>query len=196
MYQRTDKAIEYLNKRFIKAYSRARNLANFDELHIIQLSKEIFQELEEITEEAFLILARATYNEHCDSKKTDIDMIWLISFLEEYNPVTKFVYLHEVDRKRARFAESLIASTTKSKEVDVSLRYWSNMVRQYSIDVTDAALLQAYKDDDVKKVKWITEVDERRCGICAARHGKVYKIDKVPPKPHYGCRCYIIPVSK
>ena len=196
MYKRADKAIGYLNKRFVKIYSKAKYLSSYDEVHIMGFSRKMFNELDEITREAFLRLAKSVYSDYTDSKKTDIDMGWLIIFLEEYNPVIKFVYIHEVDRKMVRFAESLIASTTKLKEITVSLRYWSNMVSQYAIDVTDAALIQAFKDEGVKKVEWITEEDDRVCGICDSRHLKVYKIDKVPPKPHYGCRCYIRPVSK
>ena len=60
------------------------------------------------------------------------------------------MYLHEVDRKRSRFAESLIASDTKTKEVETALRYWSAMVTQYAIEVTDAAVKQAYIDDGIK----------------------------------------------
>ena len=29
-----------------------------------------------------------------------------------------------------------------------------------------------------------------------ARDNKIYKITDLPPKPHYGCRCYIVPVSE
>lgn len=193
MYEHTDKIIKYLNKRFIRIFNKAKNLTSFDELNVIKYSREMYDELEQITEKAFLLLARKVYREYSESQVTDIVPAWLLGVLKEYNPVTKYVYLHEVDRKRSRFAESLIASDTKAKEVDTALRYWSAMVTQYAIEVTDAAVKQAYIDDGVKKVKWITMEDERRCSECEKRDGKVYDITKVPPKPHIGCRCYLVP---
>lgn len=193
MYEHTDKIIKYLNKRFIRIFNKAKNLTSFDELNVIKYSREMYDELEQITEKAFLLLARQVYREHSESQVTDIVPAWLLGVLKEYNPVTKYVYLHEVDRKRSRFAESLIASDTKAKEVETALRYWSAMVTQYAIEVTDAAVKQAYIDDGVKKVKWITMEDERRCSECEKRDGNVYNITEVPPKPHIGCRCYLVP---
>lgn len=61
------------------------------------------------------------------------------------------------------------------------------------IDITDKAVEQAYLDNDVEKVVWVTIKDERRCVECRKRDGKIYDIAKVPPKPHLGCRCYLLP---
>lgn len=193
MYEHTDKIIKYLNKRFIHIFNKAKSLSSFEELNVIKYSREMYDELEQITEKAFLLLARQVYREHSKSQSTDIVTAWLLGVLKAYNPVTKYVYLHEVDRKRSRFAESLIASDTKIKEVETALRYWSAMVTQYAIEVTDAAVKQAYIDDGVKKVKWITMEDERRCSECEKRDGNVYNLTKVSPKPHIGCRCYLVP---
>ena len=129
-------------------------------------------------------------------KDDDITIAEALFLLSEYDPVTRYVYTHEVERKRMRLAEAYIASNGDSREVKKALRLWSNMIRQYSIAITDEALLLTYKKAGVEYVKWITEEDERRCGQCAERHGKVYRIDNVPPKPHMGCRCYFEPVMK
>lgn len=193
MYEQTDKIIKYLNKRFIRIFSKAKTLSSFEELNVIKYSQSMYNELERITEKAFLLLAKRVYLENSESEKTDIVVAWLLGVLKAYNPVTKYVYLHEVERKRSRFAESLIASSTKTKEVETALRYWSAMVRQYAIDVTDSAIKQAYIDDGVLKVKWITLDDERMCVECGKRNGNIYDIAKVPPKPHIGCRCYLVP---
>lgn len=104
-----------------------------------------------------------------------------------------YVYMHEIERKCARFAESILASDNRAREVETALRYWSNMVTQYAIDITDKAVEQAYLDNDVEKVVWVTIKDERRCVECRKRDGKIYDIAKVPPKPHLGCRCYLLP---
>jgi len=193
VYDYTDKIIRYLNKQFIRIFSEAKSVLPVDELNILQYSKAMYGELEKVTEKALLKLARHVYKKHSQSGETDITLAWLLGFLKEANPVTKYIYLNEVERKRSRFIESLIASENRAKEIDTALRFWVLMVNQYAIDVTDAAVIQAYIDVGVEKVVWITTVDERRCDVCRKRHGVVYGIDDVPPKPHWGCRCYVVP---
>lgn len=196
MYEYTDKVIKYMRRKFIRLFEEFKGVMYSDEINIIQESKSLYEKLEKITEENLLSIAQHEYEDIGDSITDTITMMWLFGLLNDYDPVTKYVYIHEVDRKRARFAESVIASTNKAGEVKTALRYWSNMVTQYAITVTDKARLQAYKDIGVKKVKWITTQDERTCSVCKKRDGKTYKIDSVPPKPHLNCRCYVIPYKK
>ena len=194
MYEYTDKIIRYMNKRFIRIFNRAKVLTSFDELHVFEVSREIYSEINDITVRQLLKLARYTYKKHRKKGDWNLEEAWLLGLLDDYDPVTKYVYVHEVDRKRARFAESVIASSTKAAEIDKALRYWSQMANQYAITVTDKAAIKAYKDDGVKEVIWITTDDDRRCAICAGLDRKKFKIDSIPEKPHWGCRCYVIPV--
>ncbi len=108
-----------------------------------------------------------------------------------YNPVTKYVFKNEIDRKRARFAESMLASTTPAAEVALAKRLLAATNAQFMDDVTFESLVQAYKDNGAEKVQWVTAVDDRRCRQCAAMHGKIFPIDKIPPKPHIHCRCWV-----
>ncbi|MCM1364649.1 MAG: phage head morphogenesis protein [Faecalibacterium sp.] len=190
MYEYADKVIKKLNLKFIRLFSNFKSQLHVDEINVLSASKALYERLEYAAEEAFLLIAQHTYKKH-GLKLKQLDRDWLLDFLEEYDAVTKYVYLHEVQRKQARFAESVIASRTKAQEVDTGLRYWANMVRQYAIEINDAALLQAYEDTGVKYVKWITTIDDRECKICRDRHGKIYPIDDIPPKPHIGCRCIL-----
>ena len=165
-----------------------------DELNVIQESKTLYSDLEETNEEAFLEVARARYKDITGKPPgRNISAAWLLAFLASYNPVTEFVYTHEVDRKRARFAESVIASPNKLEAIRRAASMWIRQTQQFGIMVEDHAVITAYKDIGVKRVRWITQVDERRCPDCAARHKKVYPINRIPPKPHWGCRCYFIP---
>lgn len=193
MYEYTDVIIRYLNKRFIEVFHRLKSLVSFDELNVLQSTRLIYDELMQITEEKLLELAVYYYNGTVKNPKTNIDREWLYLILDDYDPITKYVFLHEVERKRARLAESILASQNKSKEIDTALRYWSAMVAQYAIEVTDAATKQAYIDDGVERVMWVSMLDDRRCKECEKREGKVYDISNVPPKPHIGCRCYLVP---
>lgn len=192
MYEYTDVIIRYLNKRFIEVFRRLKSLVSFDELNVLQSTQLIYDELLTITEEKLLDLAVYYYNSTVKNAKTKIDRDWLYLLLNDYDPITKYVFMHEVERKRARLVESMIAAKNP-KEIDTALRYWSAMVTQYAIEVTDAAVKQAYIDDGVELVVWVTILDDRRCKECEKREGKVYDIKDVPPKPHIGCRCYIVP---
>ena len=69
------------------------------------------------------------------------------------------------------------------------------MTATYADLVADEATLQAFKDAGVKRVRWRTEEDEKVCKYCRPLDGKVFDIDKVPPKQHWGCRCWFEPAD-
>ena len=196
-YAETDKVISRLNRIAIRRFREAQReagLMKWDELTVIRVVKKLYKDLSADNRKAFLELARNVYNgvdPHGD-KRPDGD--WLDAFLLEYGPVTKYVYLHEVDRKRDRTTEAIIASTDKAKEFLRGLLYWGQMTAQTCLDVTDAAAMKAWRDCGIKKVKWNTNIDGRECKTCHDRNGKIYPINKVPPKVHYGDRCWLTPV--
>lgn len=167
-----------------------------DELNVIRASEKMYDKLEEANEKAFLKLARDRYKDitgkEADEKAT---LAWLLLFLLAYNPVTEFVYKNEVKRKQDRFAETMIASPNKLLAIKRAMSLWLRQTEQFLVLVEDEAVLRAYKFLGIKRVQWFTQVDERRCPDCAARHEKIYQIDKVPPKPHRNCRCYVVPVN-
>lgn len=166
-----------------------------DELHILNGTKKLYKEFTELFIKAYLRIARNAYLRHSDKKREDeIDREWIIEFLLAYDEVAKYVFMHEMERKQARFAEALIASKNKSKEVDTALHLLARQAMQAAIEITDEAVNKAYKDNGVKKVRWVTEGDERVCIECMERDGKVYILKNLPPKPHYGCRCYTVAV--
>lgn len=123
-------------------------------------------------------------------------------FLMSYNPVTKYVYEQEVERKRARFFESIVADVVgknrRGWEEDFrrAERLWDQQTGQNMIDLEDYVRRAAYERAGVKWVKWVTQQDERVCEDCDPLDGKVFPIDQVPPKQHPRCRCYIVPVKK
>lgn len=156
MYNYADKIVRYMRKRFVRLFNQFPGQTSFDELNVIQSSKALYKELEKITEESLLLIAKRAYGDQSGTVADAITVAWLLGWLSDYSPVTKYVYLHEVERKCARFAESYIAGTNKAEEVKTALRYWSNMVSQYAIDITDRAVEQAYRDNGVEKVIWVT----------------------------------------
>jgi SPP1 gp7 family putative phage head morphogenesis protein len=129
------------------------------------------------------------------SEESELGIAWVLALMAAYNPVTKYIYDNEAERKRSRFAESVIASETPQEEVDRSLRVWVAQNKQLAEDVTFDAMVQAYADDGVENVEWVTHPDDRRCSKCKAMHGKIYPIDKIPAKPHIHCRCWVEEVA-
>ena len=195
MYERTDTSNKKLQEIIRKEFAKSRRMMAMDELNVIKACKELYSKLDDTNRKEFLKLARARYKDITgeeDEKK--ISMKWLLVLLLGYNPVTEYVYENEVTRKRERFTESIIASANKLIMIKRAMTLWLRQTEQYLILVEDAAVLEAYKALGVKRVRWVTQHDDRRCAECAARSGKIYDIDNVPPKPHRNCRCYLEPV--
>ncbi len=204
-YQATDKVVAYLIKLYIRLFHKAKGIMKFDEVNVIDLSHEIYDTAEKLTEQEMLRLAETVYEQHRKKKKKtepepeSIDMNWVLLFLGKYNPTTKYVYQNEVERRRARFAEALIATSQDvsgviqkiQDEIGRALRSLVSMNKQLADDVTLAAMVQAFKDDGYEYVEWITYEDDKRCPVCKQLDGKIFRIDKIPAKPHLHCRCYV-----
>lgn len=189
-YSKTDKTIAYLSKQYAKLF---RKVTSFDELNVIPVSHEIYDEALKVTEQEATRLVKSVYDSHRESGSISAENAHalVLALMLAYNPVTKYIYKNELDRKRSRFAEGVISSDTPREEVELAKRLLIALNKQFVDDATFDALIQAYEDDGVKRVRWITAVDDRRCTECKSRHNKIFDIDAVPPKPHLHCRCYV-----
>ena len=195
-YKTADKVVSFLVKQYTKLFKKTKQQTSFDELNVINLSHEIYDEALAVTKQEITRLADTVYKKY---RRAEADAAaeespgsaWVLAALLAYNPVTKYVYENEAERKRSRFAESLIASESKNAEVDKSLRLWVSMNKQLADDITFDVMLKVYEDNGAERVRWVTHRDDRRCPACRVRHGKVYPIADVPPKPHINCRCYL-----
>ena len=196
MYKLTDKILQILIRDYIARFAQVKRvLFRFDKLNVLKLTKDLYSKMDVVTRRKLLELANMVYlnNLQNGASKKEIAEDWLIDILEEYNSVTKYVYTHEWDRKRARFFEALMGSKHKEQEVDPAMRGVFRQTKMYADHVTRKAVLEAYKDSGVEYVRWVTVPDERRCDKCRELHNKVFRIDKVPDIPHIGCRCRLIP---
>ena len=189
-YSKTDKTIAYLNKQYAKLFRR---VTSFDELNVISVSHEIYDEALKVTEQEATRLVKSVYDSYRESgAMTASDAHdFVVALMGAYNPVTKYIYRNELERKRSRFAEGVISSDAPREEVELAKRLLVALNKQFADDATFDAVIQAYADDGVKKVRWVTAVDDRRCKECGSRHGKIFDIDNIPPKPHLHCRCYV-----
>jgi hypothetical protein len=187
-YSTTDKVIAYLNKQYPKLFRR---VAGFDELNVIPVSHEIYDSIYELVKREATRLSEVVYRSKSEEQTAFDSAAFVVALLLAYNSVTKYVYENELERKRARFAESLIASETPAEEIALAQRLVAGMNAQFMDDVTFETILQAFRDSGVTRVRWVTSPDDRRCKTCASRHMKIYSINNVPAKPHIHCRCWI-----
>lgn len=191
-YETTDKAIELLNRRATKRFEDAKDEAakdGFDELSVLSVTRELYDQLEVDNRQVYLELAQERYQEAEPHGEEPPDLAWLLALLAAYNAVTKVIYDNDVDRKRQYTAEGINSSTAKVTEFRRGLHYWADLTATYSDIVTDESTLKAYRDAGVKKVRWVIAGDEKVCDTCRERNGKVYPINAIPPKPHRRCRC-------
>lgn len=204
-YDAADRAIRDMNKRNLRAFDRLKTL-KFDELNILREVTKVYRESRRIAirryrtvaldayEVAFLLLG-FDEEEARERAEDTVTEDWVLDMLEDYDEVTLYRFDEETERKTARLVEALIASHNKSEEVDKALRLWSLQVAQYADNTVVRATMAAYEDAGVDKVEWVAEQDDRVCSVCNDRDGRIYDIDKVPPIPHFRCRCILVPVK-
>ena len=193
-YETTDKAIELLNRRATKRFEDAKDKAakdGFDELSVLSVTRELYDQLEADNLQVYLELAQERYQEVEPHGEEPPDLAWLLAFLAAYSAVSKVVYNNEVDRKRGYTAEGINSSTAKVTEFRRGLHYWADFTGQFADEITDEVTLKAYRDAGVKKVEWHTVLDGKECETCKERDGKIYPINAVPPKAHKRCRCWL-----
>ena len=203
-YTNADRAIKAMNRENLKRFGRLK-LMRHDELNIVREVKAVYDQAVRDAENWYLDIARLAYADalrKCGTESSEarkrakrrIGMDWVLLYLMENDPLTLYQFIAEADRKKQRLIEALSATQSPSQEVDKALRYWAGQTGQYAISITDAATIQAFKDAGIKKVIWHTEHDDRVCKDCEPLDGQVFDIDKIPVKPHLGCRCWIEPV--
>ena len=78
MYEYTDKVIRYMRKKFIRLFNQFNGLTSFDELNVIQSSKSLYEELEKITEESLLLIAKRAYKDQSGKFADAISVAWLL----------------------------------------------------------------------------------------------------------------------
>lgn len=177
-------------------------------MNVIQVKKHVdklYKDISKIIRNEFLAVANDIYNEVADEAielgfdgdLSDIDEGWIEEFFEAYSPVTKYVFINEIDRKNSRLFEALVASLEERLN---SYRTAENLivrqVKQSGIEFEDSIVETAYKDLGVKKVKWVAEHDHKTCGVCDELDGEIFELKNAPDKQHINCRCYLIPVKE
>ena len=213
MYKLADKLLEQLKKLIRREFNRL-GIFGFDELNTHRVSVEtvaLFERLMRENERLYLQVAERAYANaialavaagYTDPGKNRINASWVGNLLAAYNFVSGYLYESEAERKRLRLAEQMMTAkeyqsrTLYNDSVRRSANLWWMQAAHYMIESVDKATLDGLKDSGVERVQWHTEIDGKECNICRDRNGRIYDIEKVPPKAHRNCRCYFTPVPK
>ena len=187
---------------------RHNRLALFDELNISDIKKHVhklYKSVYKTVKQEFLKVVNEIYQTIYDESVAmgfdgdirNLDEAWIEEFFDWYNPVTKYVFSNELDRKESRLFEALVSNELERlKSYTYAERLITQQIEQYAIDLEDTIAKVVYEDTNVKKVMWNAEQDHRTCGDCAELDGQIFELDKVPPKQHYQCRCWLTPVKE
>lgn len=211
MYRYLDKLLEIEKKKIRDAFNRV-SVMGFDELNVIntrKVTKTMYDRFLEENEALYLKAAKDAYRkavkaakaEGYEGEEEEINGAFVVGLLAGYNLVTGYLYKKEADRKRLRLNEQIYTAREYGNRnmFGDSLRraanLWWTQTTQYGISAVDEATIKGFTDMGVERVQWIAADDEKTCPTCGERDNKIYKIENLPPKPHYGCRCYIVPVS-
>ena len=205
MYKLLDKLLAVEMKRIRASFNHLGSMG-FDELNVVNTRKatqKMYDSFLKDNEAIYLKVAKDAYKRATTGKKkTEIDREWLVGVLAGYNLVTGYLYNTEAERKRLRLNEQILTAREfgNRQMFQGSLRrsanLWWTQTSQYGISVVDEATIKGFKDMGVKRVRWVAADDEKTCLTCGSRDDKIYLINKIPPKPHYGCRCYVVPVEE
>ena len=79
------------------------------------------------------------------------------------------------------------------RETGITRSAAERIVRTETIAASDEARRDTYRENGVEQVQHMTTMDDRLCGYCASRAGRVYDIGDAEVPLHPNCRCYLAP---
>lgn len=175
-------------------------------MNVVQVRKHVhklYKDVLKIIKQEFLAavdpICADIYNETLsmgfEGEVREMGAAWIESFLDKYNPVTKYVFRNEIDRKESRLFEALVAVMEERYQSYVTAEnLLVRQIKQSCIDLEDEIEKNVYEDLGVEKVQWVAEDDDKTCGVCNELDGEIFELSEAPPKQHHNCRCYLIPV--
>ena len=207
IYDDADRYLKQL-KDDVRRTFNSMSVKNFDELQYPQIRevvKAVYEHLLNSALKMYLKAARSAVKiakEKCPHGADWMpDEEWVKKSLKRYNPITKYLWFAEADRKRLRETEALVTMVAFQdheglrQSIRSGANAWWKQAGQGMIDVVDDAVVTEYKKSGIKEVVWVSEHDERVCEECEGMDGTIYPIDAIPEKPHYNCRCTVEPVT-
>lgn len=201
MYEYIDENVERLKKQTQTAFNNFRlSLLKFDELNVMQVktkTESLFTKLKRQSDRFYTGLL----NHLAESMGFEEDKYDLDELLETYSGTLLYSFSTEMERKRERLFETMVAIDDMSDPEILSqqkknIRNWNTQVEEFGVDIERNIFLSELRDSGIRKVQWMTVEDERVCTDCSDLNGIVFDIDNVPRRPHIGCRCWLKGVSE
>lgn len=221
-YKPADKVIQLMNRENLRTFNRLK-LADFDRVNVVRDVLKLYREMARKAKRRYLEMGLEAYllglemlddpppeREAMRMAKEAITEDWVESLMNETDFVTLYRFNSETERKAQRLIEGLAVvsgkagwkepwqtpAETRNMLIDQALKQWTKQLGQYAINVTDTAVIQALDDAGVTWVMWLTERDQRVCMDCHQLDGRIFVVDEVPSKPHWNCRCRLVPAGK
>lgn len=188
MYEYIEENVERFKKQTQTAFNNFRlRLLKFDELNVMQVKTE--------TESLFTKVKRQSdrfytglLNHLAESMEFEEDKYDLDELLETYSGTLLYSFATEMERKRERFFETMVAINDMSDpeiftQQKKNIRNWNTQVEEFGVDIERNIFLSELRDSGIRKVQWMTAEDERVCSDCSDLNGIVFDIDNVPRLP-------------
>ncbi|RGD36219.1 hypothetical protein [Sellimonas intestinalis] len=200
MYEYIEENVERFKKQTQTAFNNFRlRLLKFDELNVMQVKTEtesLFTKLKRQSDRFYTgLLNHLAESMGFEEGKYDLDEL-----LETYSGTLLYSFATEMERKRERLFETMVAIDDISDpeilaQQKKNIRNWNTQVEEFGVDIERNIFLSELRDPGIRKVQWMTAEDERVCSDCSDLNGIVFDIDNVPRRPHIGCRCWLKGVS-
>ena len=200
IYEIRDKIVKAYLKKILRRFRQLnQSLLAFDEVNLLGAVNNAYDDVVNMSVDALRDIAKKTYRWVNGSDGDFIVDMWLSGWLRQADPVMHYKFYDEADRKRSRLfeaIESVRTSAERKRQIEIALRYWSKQFEQTADNLVDEVVLQAYRYNGVKYVKWMTMRDAKVCSDCYGKQGKIYPITSPLLRAlHWNCRCWWIPVK-
>lgn len=192
-------------KRLVKQEFARLSLAGFDQLNVIRVAEKterIFERIDRFCREEYAEICGWVYEwVYVQYGKDPPDRDWtkvVDDWLKGYNPVTRYVYASELERKRLRLNEAVLTAREFSdrKALTEIVQSAASLIMtqglQYGLSLIGDMEIQAYDEmDEDGEVMYHACDDSRTCEDCKAYDRKIFRISEAPRIPqHYRCRCW------
>ena len=156
-YDKVDKEISNFNKTILILLNNLRLKISTGNKSLSSIQKEVNKTYQNILSNALKI-----YLSSAKEYLPDLTQKSLKSWLNEYNPVTEYLFFNEFERKRDRYAEGIYTILQNGKSIHGSdmltlnkkySKYIKQQLEEYSIFIVDKALMEKYKKRGSKKSK-------------------------------------------
>ena len=200
IYRHADKANGAINARMTAEFQNMSASLRFDELNVVTVKKRVtamYQRIQKVARREYRKVVKAVKKD--TEKELNIGPVKLAAaalvagVLTGYDPVMRYVYTHEWNRKRDRLVESLMASGSRREMREALTRAMTllaGQAGQFADNLTDKTRTEVFAIAGVDEVYWNTQRDGRVCKVCEERDGQKYPLMDLPDK-HPRCRCYI-----